>query len=159
VALDVPTLRALFRHLQALRAAYEDTGVDTWIDPDGVEWVLWDLEYLYEQLPVLPPRQHQAIELCFVQNRKEAEAAVMMGVSSTNPVSIYANNGLTKLIAMVFAGRFPRFACAGYVIDLTIPAPEVSLADPSWNPSPPGGGGQPPHPGVPTGDHEALCEK
>jgi hypothetical protein len=109
VALDVATLRSLLRNLQAFRACYETEGIDTLTDPDGVEWTLWDLEYLYEQLPLLPIRQHQAIELCFVQNMKEAEAAVAMGVSFTNPVSIYANNGLTKLISMIQAGRFPRF--------------------------------------------------
>lgn len=109
MAFDVATLRALFRNLQAFRACYEADGVELLVDPDGMEWHLMDLEYLYEQLPMLPVRQHQAIELCFVQNMKEAEAAVAMGVSHTNPVSIYANNGLTKLIAMVNAGRFSRF--------------------------------------------------
>ena len=109
MAFDVATLRALFRNLQAFRALYETEGVDTLIDPDGVEWTLWDLMALYRVLPKLPARQHQAIELCFVQNMKEAEAAVAMGVSHTNPVSIYANNGLTKLIAMVKSGQVDGF--------------------------------------------------
>lgn len=120
MALDVATLRALFRNLQAFRACYESEGIDTVIDPDGVEWSLFDLEYLYEQLPQLPARQHQAIELCFVQNMKESEAATTMGVSYTNPVSIYANNGLTKLIAMVMAGRFVRFKPGEYVLPQTL---------------------------------------
>lgn len=166
MALDVPTLRALFRHLQALRAVYEDTGIDSWIDPDGIEWCIWDLETLYSHLSKLPPRQHQAIELCFVQNRKEAEAAVMMGVSHTNPVSIYANNGLTKLIAMVHAGLIPRFACAGYVIeiiDIRVKA-RINLregngaADSTRNPSAVGRGSQPADPGVAPGSDQALSE-
>lgn len=120
LALDVATLRALFRNLQAFRACYEDEGIDAIIDPDGIEWSIHDLEYLYEQLPLLPARQHQAIELCFVQNMKESEAATTMGVSYTNPVSIYANNGLTKLIMMIHAGRFDRFKPAEYVLPQTL---------------------------------------
>lgn len=102
-------LRELFRNLQAFRAVYESEGVDTLIGPDGIEWCLWDLEYLYRQLPSLPPRQHQAIELCLVLNVKESEAAVMMGVSPTNPVAMYATAGLEKLVGFIVAGRFPNF--------------------------------------------------
>lgn len=109
MALDVTTLRELFRNLQAFRVVYESDGVDTLIGPDGMEWCLWDLEYLYEQLPVLPPRQHQAIELCLIWNVKESEAAVRMGVSPTNPVAMYATAGLTKLVGLIYAGEFPKF--------------------------------------------------
>jgi hypothetical protein len=107
--LTVTVLRELFRNLQAFRAVFEADGIDTLIGPDGTEWSLWDLDYLYKQLPILPLRQHQAIELCLVQNVKESDAAVMMGVSRTNPVAMYATVGLTKLIAMIEAGHFPRF--------------------------------------------------
>jgi hypothetical protein len=148
MAFDVATLRALFRNLQAFRACYETEGVDTVIDPDGMEWVLWDLEYLYKQLHHLPTRQREAIELCFVQNMKEADAAETMGVSRTNPVSIYANNGLSKLIAMIHSGRFPRFRpepdqrlVVGVTIDIRIEHHLVDLreeesiaADPTRHP-------------------------
>lgn len=103
------TLRELFRSLQLFRAAYEADGVDQIIDPDGIAWNIWDLEYLYQQLPSLPERQYQAIELCLIQNMKEADAAVSMGVSVTNPVAMYATSGLTNLIARINAGEFPKF--------------------------------------------------
>lgn len=107
--LEVGTLRELFRNLQAFHAVFETDGVDTLIGPDGTEWCLWDLDYLHRQVALLPPRQAQAIELCLIRNIKESEAAVMMGVSPTNPVAMYATAGLTKLIAMIESGVFPRF--------------------------------------------------
>lgn len=113
--ITVTVLRELFRNLQAFHAVFESDGIDTIIGPDGTEWCLWDLEYLHKQLPVLPPRQRQAIELCLVQNIKESEAAVMMGVSPTNPVAMYATSGLTKLIAMIEAGAFPRFRYVEFI--------------------------------------------
>jgi hypothetical protein len=113
VALDVGTLRELFRHLHAFRAVFEDDGVDTICDPDGFEWSLWDLEYLYrEGLPLLPERMWQAIELCLVRNLKESTAAVQMGVSKTNPVAMYATSGLEKMVALIEQGELPRFRTA-----------------------------------------------
>lgn len=108
-ALSVGVLRELLRNLQAFRSAFESEGIDVLIGPDGTEWCLHDLEYLYQQLPVLPPRQRQAIELCLIRNVKESDAAVMMGVSPTNPVSMYCSSGIAKLIVMINDGRFPRF--------------------------------------------------
>lgn len=91
---------------------YESDGVDTVIDPDGEEWNLFDIDYLYRVgLPRLPPRQREAIELCLVRNMKEVEAARTMGVSPTNPVAMYATSGLEKLVGMVKAGTFPHFRC------------------------------------------------
>jgi hypothetical protein len=108
--LTVTVLRELFRNLQAFHAVYENDGIDTLIGPDGTEWNLWDLEYLYRHgLRELPLRQRQAIELCLIRNVKESEAAVMMGVSPTNPVAMYATSGLTKLIGLIESGFFPRF--------------------------------------------------
>ena len=103
------TLRELFRHLQAFRALYETEGIDTVQGPDGEEYVIWDIEYLLEQTGCLPPRQRQAIHLCLIENRKEKDAAVIMGVSPTNPVAMYATSGLEKLVALVEQGSFPRF--------------------------------------------------
>lgn len=104
------TLRELFRGLQAFRAVYEEHGVEQITDNDGVEWVIHDLVYLYEEgLPLLPPRQRQAIELCLVRNEREKDAAVEMGVSPTNPVAMYATEGLKALLRMIEAGDLPRF--------------------------------------------------
>lgn len=108
-SLSVATLRALFKNLQSFHAVYEASGIDTIIGPDGVEWCIHDLDYLYRQLHVLPPRQHQAIELCLIRNVKESDAAVMMGISPNTPVCAYSNTALASLIRMIEAGRFPRF--------------------------------------------------
>lgn len=110
MALAVADLRQLFRNLQQFRSCFEYDGVDLIVGPDGDEWCLWDLEYLYRVgLPMLPTRQHQAIELCLVRNMKESDAATAMGVSATNPVAMYATEGLKKLIVMIQAGALPMF--------------------------------------------------
>lgn len=114
--LDVSTLRELLRNLVSWRAVYETDGVEVLVAPSGTSWCLWDIEYLYDQIHLLPPRQRQAIELCLIRNIKEKEAAVIMGVSETNPVMMYASLGLAKIVAMVESGSLPRFrreeACA-----------------------------------------------
>ena len=110
-SIEVSVLRELFRNLQAFRAIYESEGVDTLISEDGSEWCLWDVEYLYEQIGVLPRRQRQAIHF-LVLNVKESDAAVVMGIAPTNPVGMYATEGLKKLIGMIDQGAFPRFRMA-----------------------------------------------
>lgn len=102
----------MFRHLKSFRALYESEGIEEITGADGTVWCLWDVEYLYEQSQVpglLPPRQRQAIRLCLVENMLEKEAATAMGVSQTNPVAMYATDGLRKLITFAESGRFPRF--------------------------------------------------
>ncbi len=108
---SVDVLRVLFRGLLAFRAIYEDWGLDT-LNYEAVgEWSLWDLEYLYakSQTPLLSPRQSQAIELCLVQNMIERHAAKEMGIKPTNPVSMYANSGLTVIVTEIHAGRMEHF--------------------------------------------------
>ncbi len=107
--LDVQTLRELFRQLQAWHSIYESDQVDVITGPEGEQYCLWDLDYLYGQLHRLPRRQREAIELYLVQNMREADAAVAMGVSATNPIGIYATVGLGKIIDMIEAGELPRF--------------------------------------------------
>lgn len=107
--MQVGTLRELFRNLQAFRTAYETDGLDTITGPDGVVHCLWDIEYLYDQIHRLSPRQRQAIELCLVANRKEVEVAKMMGLSPTNPVAMYATLGLKKLVEMIDTGELARY--------------------------------------------------
>lgn len=110
-ALSVGVLREAFRNLSHFRSIFETDGVDTIIGPEGIEICLWDLEYLYEQVPqALPERQAQAIEFFLVKNLKESTVAVMMGISPTNPVGSYATAGLSNLIRMIYEGQFPRFA-------------------------------------------------
>lgn len=108
--LTVSILRELFRNLQAFRAYYENENEDTITDAERREWCLWDIEYLYSQRLVwLSPRQAEAIELCLYQNRTEVEAATLMGVSPTNPVAMYATDGLKKLVALVATGQLARY--------------------------------------------------
>ena len=109
MGLDVRTLRECFRQLQQWRSFYESDGVDTINTPEGDEISLWDIDYLYNQLHRLPKRQREAIELYLVQNMRESDAAVAMGVSPTNPVGIYATVGLNKLVEMIESGLLPRF--------------------------------------------------
>lgn len=108
--IEIATLRALFRNLQAFRSTYELYGVDTVRQADGTEWSLWDLEYLLnEGVSRLTKRQQEAIWLCYIYNLKERDAAVTMGVSDTNPVGMYANKGLAKLVLLIESGELPRF--------------------------------------------------
>lgn len=108
--IQVGLLRELFRNLVAFRNLYEDTGQDIITGPEGIEFSLWDLEHLYEHLHLLPTRQAQAIELCLVGQFKEREAAVIMGVSITNPVAMYATDGLKNLVRMIDARELRAFS-------------------------------------------------
>jgi hypothetical protein len=105
----VSELRELFRNLLAFRSVYEETGLEDIQTPDGRMWSLWDLEYLRSQLHRLTLRQRQAITLCLIHNIRERDAAVTMGVSETNPVSMYATLGLQRLLDMVDSGELTRF--------------------------------------------------
>lgn len=119
----VNSLRLLFRSLLAFRSYYESDGISEIVAPNGVRWVLFDLEYLYKiamrrptgkkevdrRRPTLPLRQQQAIELFLVLNLPEKEAAIRMGLSPSNPVGMYATSGLTRLLRLMDTGYLPRF--------------------------------------------------
>ena len=51
--LTVGVLREVFRNLVLFRDVYEQTQEDTIYGPEGIELSLWDLEYLYAQLPAV----------------------------------------------------------------------------------------------------------
>lgn len=106
--MTVGLLRELFRHLQAFRALHEAEGI-TVLRYGAEEYALQDIEYLYEQTKVLPFRQRQAIQLCLIENRREVDAAVIMGVSRTNPVASYASAGIKKLLELVATDSLARF--------------------------------------------------
>lgn len=107
--MQVNVLRELLRNLQAFRAFYEVEGQDTITGPDGQDYNLFDVEYILEQVKLLSPRQRQAIELCLVANIKEKDATAIMGVAPTNPVMMYATNGLSRLCAMIESGEIARY--------------------------------------------------
>ena len=96
--LTVAVLRELFRNLQVFRILYEQDGIDVLNGPEGEQYSLWDIEALLARASELPPRQREAIELCLIENMRERDAAVKMGVSETNPVASYATVGLEKLV-------------------------------------------------------------
>lgn len=96
--LTVAILRELFRNLQLFRSLYEHHGVDVVTGSEGEQYSLWDIEALYASASELPPRQREAIELCLIENMRERDAALKMGVSETNPVACYATVGLEKLV-------------------------------------------------------------
>lgn len=107
--MDVATLRELIRNLQGFQALRETTGTTEITGPGGVTHSIYDVEYLYECRSLLSPRQRQAIELFLYQNIRERDVAKMMGVAETNPIAIYATQGLNRLCEMVAKGEL-----AGY---------------------------------------------
>lgn len=109
----ISELRELFRYLQDFRAVYEATGLDEIRTPFGNSWSLWDLEYLYQASQQhLTLRQKQAISLCLVHNMREKDAAMAMGVSTTNPVMMYATLGIRRLLDMISSGELEFFRAA-----------------------------------------------
>ena len=107
--IEVKVLRELFRNLQQWEALFETDQVDVITGPDGSTYHLFDIQYLYSCRTMLSPRQRQAIELCLYNNVKEKDATKVMGVSPTNPVAMYATNGLRRLCEMLGAGELPRY--------------------------------------------------
>ena len=107
--LTVGVLRELLRNLQAWEALFEETHQAVLQGPGGVEYHLVDIRYLYSCRGLLSARQRQAIELCLYEDTREKDAALLMGVSPTNPVAMYATNGLVRLLEMVAAGMLPRY--------------------------------------------------
>lgn len=108
-SVDVGTLRALFRNLQAFQAAREEHNVTEVTSPSGVTYSIFDVEYLYGCRDLLSPRQRQAIELFLYHNIRERDVAEMMGVSPTNPIAIYATQGLTKICELISEGSLPGY--------------------------------------------------
>ena len=103
----IQELRSLFRNLHAFRAAYETDGISQITGPDGVVWVLWDLEELYRvavHTDLLPLRQRQAIEMFLVLNMSEADVAEKMDIKASNPVGMYGTSGLVRLLAEIDKG-------------------------------------------------------
>jgi DNA-directed RNA polymerase specialized sigma subunit len=109
LTLTVGVLRALLKNLEAFRSLFEAEGVDTITAPGGVLYSLHDLEYLYEARVHLSRRQREAIELFLVQNIREKDVAKIMQVSETNPIAIYATQGLVKICEMIDSGQLPKY--------------------------------------------------
>lgn len=104
---DVGTLRRLFRNLQAWEELYLQIGLDT-VSFRDKSYHLGDIQYLYRCRTLLTPRQRQAIELCLYEDMREVDVSQVMGVSPTNPVAMYATNGLRKLVSLSESGEIYR---------------------------------------------------
>ena len=108
--LTVKLLREAFRSLRQWQALYEAQGIDLIYDPATHEaYALQDMEYLLEQAQKLPTRQRQAIMLFLVENHREVDVAIAMGLSPTNPIGLYATEGLKKIVQWYEDGKLPRY--------------------------------------------------
>lgn len=108
--MNVGTLRELLRNLQSWESLYAAREVDdTLPGPGGVEYNLFDIQYIYSCRVRLAPRQRQAIELFLYENIREKEVAHRMGVSTSNPVAMYATDGLKRLCFMIESGMLERY--------------------------------------------------
>lgn len=76
---------------------------------DAREYSLWDVQTFYDQRIVVPERMQQSIQFCLFENMKERDAAVRMGISSSNPVSEYATIGLTNMLAKAVKGELGTY--------------------------------------------------
>jgi len=108
---EVRILRELLRNLQSWESLYEASEVpEVILGPDGLDYCLFDVQYIYSCRDRLAPRQQEAIELFLYENIKEKEVARMMGVSDTNPVAMYATDGLKRLCVMIENEELIRYS-------------------------------------------------
>lgn len=120
--MGIGVLRNLLRNLQLWRSLYEADEVGAVITaPDGNEYCLHDLEYIYEARLakkvdrygrlsyVLSDRQRQAVELFLHDGISERDCSAIMGIAETNPIGMYATSGLTKIVDMIDSGDLDRF--------------------------------------------------
>lgn len=113
MTIPVRTMRELFRHLQAWQSLYETDGTDTITGPDGSQYCIHDIWTLYrEGVPLLSPRQRQAITLFLHNNLPERTVAKIMGVSEDNPVASYATQGMVRLNQLIEQDRVPGYRSA-----------------------------------------------
>lgn len=106
---EVATLRELIRNLQAFQALRETSNITEITSPTGEVYSVFDIEYLYECRFRLSTRQRQAIELFLYRNIRERDVARMMHVAETNPIAIYATQGLARLCDMIAKGELPGY--------------------------------------------------
>ena len=100
----VEGLRVIFRGLVVWRDLFDRYGSDlqTVIDESGIEWDLMEVELLYRvSQERLTTRQAQAIRYFLLGNMREEDVAVAMGIKPSNPIGLYATEGLRRLVEMV----------------------------------------------------------
>jgi hypothetical protein len=100
----VDGLRVMFRGLSVWRDLFERFGVElqTVSDEHGTEWDLFEVEKLFiVSQQRLTARQAQAIRYFLVGNMREEDVAVAMGIKRSNPIGLYATEGLRRLVILV----------------------------------------------------------
>jgi len=105
--------RELLRNLQEWKTLYEVREVGDELVCGNRAFTLWDAIRFYDSRESLPTRQKESLQFCLYENMKERDAAVRMGISPSNPVSIYATIGITSLLTMASHGEIP-----GYYIEV-----------------------------------------
>lgn len=108
-SVEVAILRELIRNLQGFQALRETYNITEITGPGGERYSIFDIEYLYECRSMLSVRQREAIELFLFHNIKEREVAQMMQVADTNPIAMYATQGLKRLCLMIESGKLPGY--------------------------------------------------
>lgn len=99
--ISVDGLRVVFRGLTAWRNLFDQYGdqLYTVTDDRGIEWELHEVERLYRMSQeVLTKRQAEAIKYFLVDNMREEDVAIAMGIKSSNPIGLYATEGLRRLV-------------------------------------------------------------
>jgi hypothetical protein len=100
----------MIRNLQAWTSGFESQEVpEILIAGDGNEYCLWDIKAFYDYRTELPERMRQAIEMCLYLNMVERKAAEAMGLAPANPVAIYANVGIARLLSWSFQGKMGTY--------------------------------------------------
>jgi hypothetical protein len=107
--ITVDLLRELLRNLAYFRSLHQNEGISVIPTPEGDEISIFDIEYLYENLSLIPPRRALAIELFLVRNMMERETAIAMGVSPNNPMGSECTKGLRDLLQLIEEGALSRF--------------------------------------------------
>lgn len=103
VTITVDGLRVVLRGLLAWRDLFDRYGdvLYTVTDPFGVEWELHEVERLYQMSQeVLTRRQAQAVRYFLVDNMREEDVAVAMGIKPSNPIGLYATEGLRRIVEL-----------------------------------------------------------
>lgn len=99
--------------MQFFYSLYVSEGIDTLTGPDGDLYCIFDLMDLFEQRKVLlTPQRAKAVELVFYQDMTEREAALLMGLQESAPVSSYASQGARTLAAAWPGGTWTEEAAA-----------------------------------------------
>ncbi len=110
--MNVTILRELIRNLQGFQSLRETENITEITGPGQIRYSLYDIEYLYECRSMLSTRQRQAIELFLYYNIREKDVARMMKVSDTNPIAMYATQGLKRLCLMIEEDALPGYRAA-----------------------------------------------